>query len=187
MKRPAYHALQVLTGLMLVSGVVRFGVVATSAVAAEGNLPEMGLPASATDGCAPASDAVLAALRAREDRLVQREGAMADRMRALEVVEARVQNQLVALDRAQSDLAATMAQASTAASNDLATLTAVYQEMKPEEAAAIFTAMDPVFAAGFMAMMRPQTSAAILARLDPAQAYGISAIIAGRNTGAPTN
>ncbi|NHX27768.1 hypothetical protein HA397_27890, partial [Escherichia coli] len=82
---------------------------------------------------------------------------------------------------AEDSLRATLTLAETAAESDLARLTAVYENMKPKDAAGLFEQMSPDFAAGFMGMMRPDAAAQIMAALDPATAYSISVVLAGRN------
>ncbi|SMH43028.1 MotE family protein [Maritimibacter sp. HL-12] len=171
-----------LSGLLRLSGESGVAIAEGIAAAVEG-----APPAEDPDG-APSNDIaqVLSALQDRETTLAAREVALADRQKALEVVEAQVRKNLVALEAAEASLEATMTMASTAAEDDLARLTAVYENMKAKEAAPLFAAMDPQFAAGFLARMRPDTAAAILAGLDPSSAYSISVILAGRNAEVPT-
>jgi flagellar motility protein MotE (MotC chaperone) len=84
-------------------------------------------------------------------------------------------------------LRAVLAIADGAAEGDLARLTAVYESMKPKDAAPLFEKMAPEFAAGFLGRMRPEAAGAILSGLPPDMAYSISAILAGRNATAPTD
>ncbi len=86
----------------------------------------------------------------------------------------------------EDELRSTLALADKAAENDIAGLTAVYQAMKPKDAAALFETMSPEFAAGFLGRLPPDSAAAILSAMSPEAAYGISVIVAGRNVGAPT-
>ncbi|MFU8776460.1 MAG: MotE family protein [Roseovarius sp.] len=86
---------------------------------------------------------------------------------------------------AEDDLRRMIAQTESAAENDVAQLTKVYESMKPKQAAALFEEMDPVFAAGFLARMRPEAAADVLAGLSPGAAHGISVILAGRNATVP--
>jgi flagellar motility protein MotE (MotC chaperone) len=79
----------------------------------------------------------------------------------------------------------TLAIADGAAEKDLAKLTAVYEAMRPADAAALFQTMAPEFAAGFLGRMRPEIAAAVLAGMNPGKAYSISVLIAGRNATAP--
>ena len=88
--------------------------------------------------------------------------------------------------REQTALADTISVADSAAEEDLSQLTAVYENMKPADAAALFETMEPDFSAGFVGRMRPEVAAAIMALLAPETAYAISAILAGRNANAPT-
>ena len=73
-----------------------------------------------------------------------------------------------------------------AAEGDLDRLTAVYEAMKPSDAARLFAAMSSDFAAGFLGRMKPAAAAAILAGMPPDSAFAVSALIAGRNARAPT-
>lgn len=127
------------------------------------------------------------ALRERERKVANQEGVIADRMRALELADKRVQERLAALTAAEKELAATVTIADKAAEQDVARLVTVYETMKPKEAAPLFAAMSPEFASGFLSRMRPEAAAAIFAHLDPETAYAISVIVAGRNAGAPVN
>ena len=103
----------------------------------------------------------------------------------MDIAEEEIARQMKALEEAEASLKSTLSIADDAAESDVARLTAVYEQMKPEEAAALFSEMDPQFAAGFLGRMRPDAAAAVMAGLDPADAYSISVILAGRNARAP--
>ncbi len=133
----------------------------------------------------PDLHAMLKAFQEREARLAAKEVEIADRMRALEIADQAVQQQLAALVKAEEQLRATLTLADGASENDLAKLTVVYEQMKPKESAALFEEMDPDFAAGFLARMKPDSAAAILAGLEPNTAYTISVVMAGKNANVP--
>ena len=130
--------------------------------------------------------AVLGRLLERERAVEAREAALAERAQALDLAEAKVRENIDALTAAQEALRATMAAAETAAEDDISRLTAVYENMKPRDAAAVFETMDPEFAAGFLGRMRPEAAAGIMAGLKAETAYGISVVLAGRNANVPT-
>jgi len=187
-RRHARGVLWVIAAAFALSGLLRLSGESGGAIA-EGiaTAIEGGAPVEALEQTGPSDIAqVLGALDERETRIADREKALADREKALQLVEAQVQKNLVALEAAEAALEATMALASTAAEDDLTRLTNVYENMKAKEAAPLFAAMDPQFAAGFLGRMRPDSAAAILAGLDPAAAYSISVILAGRNAEVPT-
>jgi flagellar motility protein MotE (MotC chaperone) len=171
-----------LSGLMRLGGEPGFAI-ASGLV----SLRAPGLDSDET-GCAPPPDIaeVLALLDMRSSALTERESALADRVQALVVVEAQIASNMAALTEAEASLEATIALASTAAEDDLARLTTVYENMKAKEAAPLFAAMSPDFAAGFLGRMRPDAAAAIMARLEPSAAYSISVLLAGRNAAVPT-
>lgn len=124
--------------------------------------------------------------KVREEKIRQRELDLEKRMIALQAAETRVNDQIAKMDAAERKLRDTLALASTAAEDDLARLTAVYENMKPKTAAALFEEMDAGFAAGFIARMRPDAAASVLAGMTPQSAYSISTILAGRNADVPT-
>ncbi len=128
---------------------------------------------------------LLGALRDREQRVKVLEQQIQVRRKALEVAEIEITKRLAALEQAETNLRQTIALADGAAEDDLASLTAVYENMKPKDAAALFETMEPGFAAGFLGRMRPDAAAAIMTGLPPGVAYSISVILAGRNANVP--
>ncbi len=133
---------------------------------------------------APDVATLLEALKTRELAVLEREAELDERHAQLQQVEQDLRAQLDELRGAEVALRATIAQADSAAEDDLGRLTAVYENMKPKDAADLFSTMDADFAAGFVARMRPEIAADIMAGLPPENAYAISAILAGRNQNA---
>ena len=129
---------------------------------------------------------ILVDLERREKKVQAQEEKIEKRMRALKTADAKIEERLAILRAAEENLRATIALASTAAEDDLARLTAVYENMKPKTAAALFEEMAPEFAAGFLGRMRPDAAAAIMAGMKPESAYTVSTILAGRNANVPT-
>jgi len=131
-------------------------------------------------------DAILQALRLKEDQLSQRESDLLALEQSLRLAEIKVRENLAALEAAEQSLSQTIAKSELASETDLKRLTAVYEGMKPKDAAGLFEEMDPEFAAGFIGRMRPDAAAAIMTGLSAPTAYSISVILAGRNANAPT-
>ena len=124
---------------------------------------------------------LLSETKEREAVVAAREAELEARIQALALIESAVKDDLERLRKAEEDLRATMAQADKAAESDIEQLTAVYENMKPEQAAALFQMMEPSFSAGFLGRMRSDAAAAIMAGLEPDLAYSISVVLAGRN------
>lgn len=141
-------------------------------------------PTAGARECADAG-ALLLAIREREAQLEARADELADRARVLEAAQARFAEQEARLVDAEARLSATLARAEVAAEDDVGRLVAVFESMKPDRAAAVFETMEPGFAAGFLARMNRDAAARLLSGLTPERAYAISAVIAGRNAGAP--
>jgi len=162
--------------ILLLSGVTRFGIITTQASAADAVLP-----ANVQDQDTVFSE-LLADLQARERQLNARETAIEGRMLALKTAEQTITENLAALVAMEERLERTLSIASQAATEDLSRLVDVYENMKPSDAAALFQAMPPDFAAGFISRMRSDGAAQVMAGLPPDFAYAISVIIAGRNS-----
>lgn len=183
-RRAGRGALFLVALLLGGSGVIRLGLGADHAFAMAGAAaPETAAPAA----CEPDGGALamLDELKAREARVREREAALDDRAQALTLARAEIDAKLADLTAAEEKLAATLSLADQAAEEDVARLTAVYEKMKPKDAASLFAEMEPDFAAGFLARMRPDAAAAVMAGLDPKAAYAISVLLAGRNAAAP--
>ena len=184
--------LHVIGGLMLLSAVTRAlgaGQAYAEAEATHTAAPaETGEMVASSDIAVPASDnaALIEAMRMREARIAEREAQLEDRMQALRLAEKEAAERVAAMTAAENALKSTIALADVAAENDISRLVAVYENMKPKEAAALFSQMTPDFAAGFLGLMDPVVAAQILSLVSPESAYSISVVLAGRNAGVPT-
>ncbi|HHS94002.1 MAG TPA: hypothetical protein ENK63_01475 [Rhodobacterales bacterium] len=187
-RRGTRGVLWVIALMLAMSGLLRFGTGTGKAIAGGLATAVESRTQTPDEGCTPTPDIaeVLEMLESRDARLSERETALADRMQALRVAEAQIAKNMTALKAAEASLKETIALSSTAAEDDLARLTSVYEQMKAKEAAPLFAEMAPEFAAGFLARMRPDAAAAIMAKLDPQAAYSISVLLAGRNARVPT-
>lgn len=185
--------LTVIALLLVMSGLVRLGSGSGAAIALEMKEAAEGLvggqpkvdDANGVSDVTPELIALLKSTKAREEAVQQREAELAAREQALALVETSIAEDLQRLEQAEADLRATMAAADQAAENDIGRLTSVYENMKPDQAAALFQLMEPSFAAGFLGRMRADAAAAILAGLTPDLAYTISVVLAGRNADVP--
>lgn len=191
-RRPGRGALWLIAAIFLTSAVVRLMSGTGAAIARE--MSELTYedvseePGSLSELCKTDAEtsALLEALLKREKQVEERELMLAQKMKAVELARTEVMQNMSALEEAEARLEATMTRSQTAAEDDLAKLTAVYESMKPKEAAALFEAMSPEFAAGFLGRMRSDAAGAIMAGLTPETAYTVSVILAGRNAKAPS-
>lgn len=183
-RKPGRGALFIVAMLLAMSGALRLGSGVGAALASSEDAPEEEGQAEPQVCESPA--ALSEALTLREDRLAAREAALQDRLAALALAEATITDRMVEMQAMEEELRSTLALADNAAEKDIEKLAAVYQAMKPKDAALLFETMSPEFAAGFLGRLSPDSAAAILSSMSPEAAYGISVIVAGRNVGAPT-
>jgi flagellar motility protein MotE (MotC chaperone) len=179
----AIGGVTLITVCFLASAVLRLGDLG-AALAQEGELATAVAPRLAGYETDNAED-LLAAIREREQQLEREAARLAERGQALAVAEARLAEQIEAFEIARAGLEETIALADSAAERDLAQMTAVYERMKPQEAAGIVQRMDITFAAGLLARMKPEIAAGILTSMEPETAYAITLMVASRNARAP--
>lgn len=179
-------ALVAIASLLLASALIRAGSGAGQALARAPEEAEKP-PLISETACETSEDLqkMLTAFDARESRLQQQETALRDRLQALKIADREIERKLTALNQAETQLRDTLALADSAAEDDLARLTKVYESMKPAQAAILFEQMDPQFAAGFLGRMRPESAAEIMAGLSPDAAHTFSVVLAGRNASVP--
>ena len=183
--RSGRGTLVILTLFLAASGALRLGSGVGQALAnAAAEAPK---PAADPQNCPATPLALAEALTAREGQVSARETALADRMAALALAEAAIKTRMDEMTAAEASLKKTLQIADGAAEADLTRLTAVYEAMKPADAAKLFGEMAPEFAAGFLGRMTPGAAAAVMSGMDPAKVYSISVLIAGRNAMAPKN
>lgn len=183
-------ALILIALLLVTSAFIRFGAGPGAAIALElSELPFNKTPEPKVDpivaDITPDLVVLLEEAQKKQRELAEREAILEARAQALALIEKTVEQDLARLADAEEKLRATMVVADQAAESDLTRLTAVYENMKPDQASALFQMMEPSFAAGFLSRMRADAAAGILAGLEPDLAYSISVVLAGRNANVP--
>lgn len=191
-KRNSRGSLVLIGSLLIGSAAIRFGMAAGQAVATESPFlkTQTQQVKKSEERRATEHDnlsKLLLAFQKREEEISEAEKKLAVRQKALQVAGDEIEKRLATLQSAEESLKSLLALADTAAEDDLAQLTSVYENMKPKQAAELFETMEPAFAAGFLGRMRPDTAAAIMAGLSPQAAYSVSVILAGRNADVPKN
>lgn len=181
-RRAGRSALVILALLLAASGALRLGAGVGTAMA-NSSKEDHSEPLE----CPLPPAALAEALVGREAAVQAKEQALEERLAALALADEAISKRLEELKAAEEKLRGTLTIADGAAEKDLARLTAVYEAMKPADAAALFQAMAPEFAAGFLGRMQPEAAAAVLAGMETDKAYSISVLIAGRNATAPKN
>ncbi|WP_128254864.1 MotE family protein [Falsirhodobacter deserti] len=183
-RRRGLGALVILALFMGSAGALRLGAGVSTALA---RVPDQSAPAMppAPAICPEPPAALAEALRQREAEVEMQEAALAERLAALDLANAAIDRRMEDLQQAESKLSETLAVADGASEKDLSRLTSVYEAMRPKDAAALFTAMDTDFAAGFIGRMRPEAAGAVLAGMPSENAYAISLLLAGRNALVP--
>lgn len=183
-------ALLVVMACFLSSATIRLGL-SGPAIAQEINdrrsSPEAEVTVAAENVSFAELDRMLEAIRERQEALESEEARVEERLEILANAQAEFERKRLELQEAERQLAATLSQTDGAVLRDIAQLTAMYESMKPKNAAEIFNEMDPNFSSGFLIRMNPQAAADILSSMDPDIAYQVSVLMANRNIATITN
>jgi flagellar motility protein MotE (MotC chaperone) len=134
------------------------------------------------DGCTDVPEAVALAETLRL-RGIAVERALADlerRKRELAATEAQITTRLAALKKAKAALGETREDRNEGRTEGIERLIAVYDAMKPAEAATIIAALPPDFAAEILTRVQPDAGARIIARIDPGHAAILTAHMGAR-------
>ncbi|WGF87616.1 MotE family protein [Marinivivus vitaminiproducens] len=138
-------------------------------------------PASADAPAAAApSDRLLAEVARRQAELDVWQATLAERERTVELDEKEVVGLLAELRREREGLQAGMAAVRDEATAEIKRLVAIYEGMKPKDAARILEAMPADAAAAILRPMREARSAPILARMAADRAFAVTVQLAGR-------
>lgn len=155
---------------------------ATDAHADEDHSPaEAATPNTSIEEAMCSADPLIKEVSARRKDLSRREARLEERESDLKVVEKRIAEQMSALKETQQQISQQLSVLKNAANEDVAHLSAMYENMKPAKASTIFDKMDPVFAAGFLRRMNSENAGLIMANMNADKAYSVTVIIANQN------
>lgn len=129
-------------------------------------------PPGLMEGCGDVPEAVALAteLRDRGLRVERYLETLADRERELQVAEASLRARLTELKAAKASVRSGSTHSQTRLQSDIDRLVAVYDQMKPVDAAAVLTSLPADFAAEILMRVDPGAGAKIIAAVEPKQA-----------------
>jgi flagellar motility protein MotE (MotC chaperone) len=138
-------------------------------------------------GCTDVPEAVALAeeLRDRALRIERYMEAIDNRKADMAQAEATLRERLGELRAQKGSTQARQAGATEAIRTDIDRLIAVYDQMKPAEAAAILTNLPADFAAEILMRVQPETGARIIAAVEPRQAALLTAQMGARSVRNP--
>ena len=131
-------------------------------------------------GMSPTELRVLQSLGDRRGQLDAREQAIDTQSKLLTAAELKLDAKIKALTALKAELQGLVGQASVQQKEESNRLVAVYEKMKPKDAAPIMAALDDRVRLPVAAQMKPQTLAAILAQMPPAEAKKLTEKLAER-------
>ena len=123
---------------------------------------------------------MLQSLGERRGQLDSREQAMETQSKLLTAAELKLDAKLKALMALKAELQGLVGQASVQQKEEANRLVAVYEKMKPKDAAPIMAALDDRVRLPVAAQMKPQILASILANMPPAEAKKLTERLADR-------
>lgn len=129
-------------------------------------------PAALMAGCTDVPEAVALSDELRQRGLrIERYMQDIDRRKAeLAVAQKQLTDKLVELRKLRQQINDHDTSISRGQTDDIARIIALYDQMKPEQAAQVLSNLPPDFAAQILARVQPDTGARILASVEPRQA-----------------
>jgi len=128
---------------------------------------------------------VLRQLAKRRDELDARAKALDDREALLKATEQKIAEQVQQMKQMKAEYEQIKTARDDAAEANLHRLVAVYESMKPKEAARIFETMEAAVLLDVVTRMGERRLAPILAQMSPAQAQALTIAMANRRTVVP--
>lgn len=140
-------------------------------------------PPALLQGCGDVPEAVALAAELRDRALrIERYMQTIDEKKAeLAVAETSLRARLEELKAQKSGMRSRGDQSTEAVRQDIDRLVAVYDQMKPAEAAAVLSNLPPDFAAEILMRVQPETGARIIASVEPRQAAVLTAQMGARS------
>ncbi len=136
----------------------------------------------------PISDAereILEQLQQRRQVLDARQTELADRQALLEAAERRIEERIAELRALEAELRDTATAKEAEADAQLLSVVAMYEAMRPRDAAAIFEDMDLTVLVELARHIKPRTLAVIMGGMSPASAQRLTVELATNGSGAP--
>lgn len=144
-------------------------------------------PVGLLSGCTDVPEAVALAdeLNKRSLRIERYMGSIEVQKAELAEAKLSLQEKLAELKAQKSSIQTRRKDLSESVVQDITRLVALYDQMKPDEAAAILTNLPSDFAAEILLRVRPETGARIIAAVEPRQAALLTAEIGARSVRKP--
>ncbi|MDO5632023.1 MAG: hypothetical protein Q4G22_09305 [Paracoccus sp. (in: a-proteobacteria)] len=144
-------------------------------------------PSTLMEGCLDVPEAVAMAgeLRDRALRIQTYTEALEAKKAELALAEQTLRTRLSELRAVQTSSHSRRSQASAAVQDDINRLVAVYDVMKPTDAAQVLTSLPPDFAAEILMRLTPENGARIIAAVEPGQAAILTTHMGARSARKP--
>lgn len=129
-------------------------------------------------GVASSEAAVIERLGERRSELDKREEELALRMALVDAAEKRIAERSALLEQLQGTIDSSVDQAKSGEEAQFKSVVAMYETMKPKEAAAIFNELDLNTLLRVAVVMNPRKMAPIMAKMDPIKAKDLTTAMA---------
>lgn len=134
-------------------------------------------------GCGDVPEVVelVARLTVREDRIAKALAALERKKAEIEQSRAAITAELRRLKGKQVRATGSRTNKQQAVDEDIHRLVAMYEAMKPKDAAAVIDSLPPEFAAELLMRLSPESGARIIAAIDPQNAAILTAFMGARS------
>ncbi|MDO5605153.1 MAG: hypothetical protein Q4G25_08340 [Paracoccus sp. (in: a-proteobacteria)] len=165
---------------IVAAGMLPVAALSLQPAAREDRVPAAALPLLAGCGDIPEVVTLVDELRTREDRVAKALAELDNRKAEIEAARMALTGELGRLRAAGQHNAGSRSHDQRAVDEDVARLVAVYEAMKPKEAAAVLSGLPPEFSAELLMRVQPETGARIIAAIAPEQAAILTTYMGAR-------
>ncbi|MDN3712461.1 hypothetical protein QWZ10_13165 [Paracoccus cavernae] len=172
------HILPALGGSLLLLAGAQAAILALGS----GRLTAFAAPAELLKGCDDVPEAVVLAqtLQERSLRIERYLQDIESKKAEVAAAEAELTQRLAEIKKSKEFSKNNATDASKGVTEDVDRLIAVYDQMKPDQAATVLSNLPPEFAAEILMRVQPENGARIIASVDPAQAAVLTTYMGAR-------
>lgn len=157
-----------------------------AAMSLQPSTPEISAPEIAEgllSGCGdiPEVATLVERLTIREDRIAKALAELDNRRAEISASRAALSTELRRLKSASTGQATSQTSRERAVDDDISRLVAVYEAMKPKEAAAVLAALPPDYGAELLIRVTPEAGARIIAAIEPDKAAVLTTYMGARS------
>lgn len=168
-------------GAFLAASLLPMAAMSLQSATPEVAVPEIAEGLMAGCGDIPEVASLVERLTIREDRIAKALAELASRKAEIAAAREALTAELRRLKASSRGVSGSRTNRQVAVEDDISRLVAVYEAMKPKEAAAVLQALPPDYSAELLMRVNPETGARVIAAMEPDKAAVLTTYMGARS------